>query len=108
MNDPEFQILLLIFLLIGLGVLAATLSRHTRALNRIESRLEDMQGTSSDIERRSEIEPEVEALIAANKMNRAVVLYRALHDVSYKEAEMVILRRRMVIKRNRQTAEPDK
>ena|GEM_PF-5046772 len=54
--------------------------------------IEETLGIETELKRASKIEPDVEAKIREGKINQAIKLHRSRHDITGKEAEVIIKR----------------
>jgi len=62
-----------------------------KMLGRIKE-IEETLGIETELKRAAKIEPDVEAKIRAGKINQAIRLHRSRHDITGKEAEVIIKR----------------
>lgn len=105
MDDPTLPAVLLIFVLMALLTLAARLEKQSRTLRRIEHILATLPGASVELAQGETLEQEVKDLMKKGKLNKAMVLYRKFHDVSLREAEIVIMRAHAAMVRENKTAD---
>jgi hypothetical protein len=77
--------------IVTLGFCIAIYSALARLAKRTE-RIEAAMGIESELERASNIGPDVEEKIRSGKINQAIKLHRSRYDISLGEAQLIIQR----------------